>query len=681
MSGRVGFGVQSMGFKTVYQNLTDIFPQVDSRLLKAVAIEHPKDADAAVDVVLSEILPLFEIHTAAPSAPPSSSKVTTVLSSPPPSAPVTASTAPSSSSGPVTASSIPSSSSGPVTASGAPTSSPSLEDSRPSGEPDGEVELEEPTDALIRRSVPRQDTVGSSSGVRSMAVEDSNGSDTVPHDAGATLPEKIDNQPTGLASDADAFQLIANIENEELILFRNPQCQQEHVQSGSIQSNKDMSKTVIHEGNAELSRVCPNTDSVGSTSMHKSQDFNPKVEDEQTSNAIQSSSVIGNIADEDLLDVFHAAEQDFGSPVAGDFDMVVGGKNHQEVSSVEGTAAEVENSVVQQIPDVAECPLELPSSPTIASENILSNHQSKIEFLEEIVEAAKDNKKTLFSAMDSVMNMMRQVELAEKAAEQAQEEASRGGLDILVKVEELKEVLAHAKEANEMHTGEVYGEKAILATEVKELQARLISLSDERDSALGILDEIRQALEVRLAAAEELRKEAEQEKLQKEETANGAFAELQILMEKVVQESNILRQEAEENSKLRDFLMDRGRVVDALQGEISVICQDVRLLKEKFDNRVPLSQSISSSQTSCILASSGSSLKSVKSDLVGEEFAMSTSPKQKSLEASAASSPADAQSPRSATGEKTIVNDNLKELMDDGWDFFYDEDMQKLGNQ
>ena len=40
------------------------------------------------------------------------------------------------------------------------------------------------------------------------------------------------------------------------------------------------------------------------------------------------------------------------------------------------------------------------------------------------------------------------------------------------------------------HTGEVYGEKAILVTEVRELQSRVLSLSDERDKALAILDEV-----------------------------------------------------------------------------------------------------------------------------------------------------------------------------------------------
>lgn len=48
------------------------------------------------------------------------------------------------------------------------------------------------------------------------------------------------------------------------------------------------------------------------------------------------------------------------------------------------------------------------------------------------------------------MNMMREVELQEKAAQKAREEAASGGLEILARVEELKEMLHHAKEANGM---------------------------------------------------------------------------------------------------------------------------------------------------------------------------------------------------------------------------------------
>lgn len=50
------------------------------------------------------------------------------------------------------------------------------------------------------------------------------------------------------------------------------------------------------------------------------------------------------------------------------------------------------------------------------------------------------------------MNLMREVELQEKDAEKAKEDAAREGSDTLDKVEELKKMLEHVKEANDMVT-------------------------------------------------------------------------------------------------------------------------------------------------------------------------------------------------------------------------------------
>lgn len=36
----------------------------------------------------------------------------------------------------------------------------------------------------------------------------------------------------------------------------------------------------------------------------------------------------------------------------------------------------------------------------------------------------------------------------------------------------------------------MFGEKAILATELKELQSRVLSISDERDKSLAVLAEV-----------------------------------------------------------------------------------------------------------------------------------------------------------------------------------------------
>lgn len=61
---------------------------------------------------------------------------------------------------------------------------------------------------------------------------------------------------------------------------------------------------------------------------------------------------------------------------------------------------------------------------------------------------------------------------------------------------------------------------------------------------------MRKTLEERFAVSEEERKAAEKELLMKEEIARGALVEQELIMEKVVHESKMLQQEAEENAKV-----------------------------------------------------------------------------------------------------------------------------------
>ena len=114
------------------------------------------------------------------------------------------------------------------------------------------------------------------------------------------------------------------------------------------------------------------------------------------------------------------------------------------------------------------------------------------------------------------------------------------------------------------------------------------------------------------------------------------------------------------------------------RGEISVICQDVSLLKEKFDNRVPLSMSVSSSQTTCKLASSGSSVKSLSSVIVPEERKSPKSSEKGSRDSSFGSrdSSFGDLTPKICS-EEEWVQSNDKELLDDGWDIF-DKDAELL---
>ncbi|XP_078445171.1 uncharacterized protein LOC144714325 [Wolffia australiana] len=238
-----------------------------------------------------------------------------------------------------------------------------------------------------------------------------------------------------------------------------------------------------------------------------------------------------------------------------------------------------------------------------------------VEYLEELLIDCKDIKDFIASEVESILDLARETDTREKEASLAKEEASKASLDILPKVEDLKEMLKHAEEANNMHAGEIYGERSILVTEAKELQSRLLSLSEQRHGTLAITEQIRQTLKARLDTAEKEILESSKDKDLKEEGARRALEEQEAIMNRVVLESKRLHKEAEENSKLAEFLVERGRLVDTLQGEISVICEDVLKLKERVDQGPPLGRSLFSSQVlPSIAASACSSMSSSASD-------------------------------------------------------------------
>ncbi|KAB1997158.1 hypothetical protein ERO13_D12G005400v2 [Gossypium hirsutum] len=613
-----------MGFKKVYKCLMDIFPQVDSRILKAVAIENSKDVDAAAEIVLCEILPYLSKRTVAGSS-------SSWNRSPP------------------------------VQANEAVDEEESNQ-SRLNNVLLGKTACSS-AEPLFKPNKVARDIGLTGAATNLDSVEPPNAAST------SKFHENKNNEPAG-------------IETDELILLGSSE------RSG--ESGKDRSGVILNTSGIKSSLLYVNHEIRESGSSSKDRPID-----------IEDGFVRAPHASSDTADNSTSLLENTGTSGSSSGCLIFDGPvdlhavlcrnsslNATLVGEENAVAALVPSSSQEQMQEALRAGLHSESSHSSDSEkqesgalgNIeddtfnpvvsRSSQTCRIDLLEEVIEDAKNNKKTLFQAMQSIMNLMREVELQEEAAEQAKEECARGGSDILVKVEELKQMLPHAKEANDMHAGEVYGEKAILATEVRELQSRLHSLSEERDRSLSVLDEMHQTLEARQAAAKELMKAAEQEKLEKEESALNALAEQEAIMLKVVQESETLQQEAEENSKLREFLMDCGQIVDSLQGEISVICQDVRLLKEKFDERIPLSKSISSSQTSCILASSSSSLKSMASDL-GPEQGEAT----KILEKKSPTPSVDMQSRKSRSSEEQYKGDD-KELLDDGWEFFDDAEIK-----
>ncbi|XP_076952206.1 uncharacterized protein LOC143625867 [Bidens hawaiensis] len=355
----------------------------------------------------------------------------------------------------------------------------------------------------------------------------------------------------------------------------------------------------------------------------------------------------------------------FGGETTEDETLLVSESNQfVDISETDLAAKDVEKD------DSATNSVNSEDEPVMNSVLTRSEQICSTEYLDEVIEDAKNNKKMLVSAMNSVIDLMKVVESKEKVAEQANEDATRGCSDILAKVDEVKHALLRAKEANEMHAGEVNAEKAILATELKELQLRLFNLSDERNKALAILEEMRRALEIRMAAALEEIASAEEKKLERERSAREALLYQESQMEKVVEESKKLKLEALENSKLQEFLMDRGHTIDILQGEIAVKCQDVLLLKEKFDKRIPLSQILYSSQTSSIFASSSSSFISTTTPLEAEAEVETYETPKKSLDYGIFDN-GEEKTMNSDNGKEKKVVSELKGVSDDDeWELF-----------
>ncbi|KAI3423213.1 CUE domain-containing protein [Psidium guajava] len=564
-----------MGFSAVYRCLHELFPQLDARVLKAVAIQNSKDADAAVEVVLSEILPYISVHKN-PQSSPSQYLGSLNLS-------------------------------------------------------DGEVRSDQPSSLSRRRSMPKKANAASSE-----AKAASRNGDTISSNSNLVENTPRIGQEASTSSSSDKRGRV--FETDELTALEKDRVRVTRV----IEANQAPDVRLTTEPKPHSLTESAEVILLGTTNRPldtpgKSLHVGPA-----------KSSDISSLT---TADAKFNQRGSYGSQ-ADDCNMSRSESSYRAESTLTSTSLKTGHSGCEQVSEhllvAPKCHLEADSINLISNnagekaeeDDASSKHcfgeesplklkttcSGKIhELFKPIIENAEAYKcsmlqATLFSAMDLVVNLTREVEEKEKVAKQAKEEASTEEHDIYLKIEELNRMLVLTKEANDMYAGEVHGERAILSTEAKELQSHLLRLLEERDKSLAIIVQMRQELEIRLSAAEDLKKVAEKEKLEKEATARRVLAEQQALLEKVFHQSKLLQEKEEQNNKLRMFLMDHGHVVDALQGEIAVICQDVKSLKENFDRGIQLSKSVSSRKMSRISSSASSSdLSSISTDTIPEQ--------------------------------------------------------------
>ncbi|KAL6545160.1 hypothetical protein OROHE_009825 [Orobanche hederae] len=205
----------------------------------------------------------------------------------------------------------------------------------------------------------------------------------------------------------------------------------------------------------------------------------------------------------------------------------------------------------------------------------------------------------------------------------------------------------------DMHMGLEHTENLVQEDEDIAGRLEIVSGNKENDvTASGSVksySEMHETLELRLATVENEIRSAEQEKLEKEMAAR------KLLCAGINYGESGARVEDPETTSRRQ----------CQGGEIAVICQDVKVLKEKLDEHVSLSKSLFSSQTSFILASSNS-LESSSTDQVepvpvGDDDDLLETQKKGD--------------PKQISEEKAD-RDDRKAPVDDGWDFFDERENQ-----
>ncbi|GBG85936.1 hypothetical protein CBR_g40749 [Chara braunii] len=150
-------------------------------------------------------------------------------------------------------------------------------------------------------------------------------------------------------------------------------------------------------------------------------------------------------------------------------------------------------------------------------------NEETIASLEELVSEALSWKDLLRQKIAEVRALHAEAEATEAAAVNARTEAQKGGLTEWLQVVQLREKVDRSKEAYEQRAGDVHGEKAVLGTEARELRSRLIHVASEKALAMERLKE------------------------------------------------------------LREFLISQGKNVDALQGEVAVLLEDVDTFKSRLE--------------------------------------------------------------------------------------------------
>lgn len=218
------------------------------------------------------------------------------------------------------------------------------------------------------------------------------------------------------------------------------------------------------------------------------------------------------------------------------------------------------------------------------SEGILdiSTHSYHITDLNKNISDTTKSKELLTSLYESTIMRMKEVELQEENSRLAKQNANKAHQNYLAMVEHFNQLIENSKESNDKQAQVVGEEKCLLVALTQDLQSRLAKLSAQRDEALATVQEIKCELDARLATSMEEEAIALEDIMQTEKVALLVRKDKESTVGSIMEESRKLQKESEENILLRGLLLDQGRLIDIMQGEISSIHANVVAMKERI---------------------------------------------------------------------------------------------------
>uniref|UniRef100_A0ACD5VTS9 Uncharacterized protein n=1 Tax=Avena sativa TaxID=4498 RepID=A0ACD5VTS9_AVESA len=211
----------------------------------------------------------------------------------------------------------------------------------------------------------------------------------------------------------------------------------------------------------------------------------------------------------------------------------------------------------------------------------ISTRSCHITDLNKSISDTTKSKELLTSLYESTIMKMKEVELQEENSRLAKQNAYMANQNFLAMVEHFNQLIENSKESNDKQAQAVREEKCSLEALTQDLQSRLAKLSAQKDEALTAVQEIKCELDARLATSMAEEATAMEHIIRQEKLALLVRREKEATMGSIMEESRKLQKEAEENILLRGLLLDQGRLIDIMQGEMSSIHANVVAMKER----------------------------------------------------------------------------------------------------